>query len=78
MSAVPHDYSRADGAAVALDAFEAHFDPMVRRGRVVAQQRGRLVLVEDENVEVAVVVEVAKGAASALVMGRDSGAGFFA
>ncbi len=74
-AAIAGQHGCAQGAAVAFGAFQANFDPVVAFRRVVAQQRRRLVLVHDENVEIAVVVEIAKGAAAAGVMLIECGTG---
>src|ERR1019366_7856772 len=64
---VSHEHASADSAAVALRALQPDFQPMIPPWSVVAQQRGRLIAVHDENVEVAVIVEVAEGASAAHV-----------
>ncbi len=43
---------------------------------VVAQQRWRLIHIDDQNVDVTIVVEVSKGAATAGVKCRDAGSRF--
>ena len=78
MSAVTNQHARADGAAVALRPHEPDLDPVVSGGGVVAQQRRRLILIHHQDVEIAVVVEVAKSAAAAHVASIDRGSGIFA
>jgi len=43
---------------------QPHFQPVMRSPQVVAQQSGRLVHIQDQNVEVAVVVKITEGAAA--------------
>jgi hypothetical protein len=45
-------------------------------GSVVAQQGGRLILIHDDDVEVAVIVEIAEGTSAADVTDIDGRAGF--
>ena len=59
----------ADGAAVGLHAFEFHFEPICLAAEVVPQERRGLVQVDDEYVQVAIIIEVAKGTATAAVRG---------
>ena len=60
--------SGSDGTAVRLDAFEFHLDPMSRvPAQVIAQQRGRLIQIDDEDIHISVVVEVSKSASAAAV-----------
>src|SRR5258708_38256662 len=64
-SVVAEEHGRADGAAVTFSSLEANLDPVIPGGCVVAQQGRRFVPVHDENVDVAVIVEVPKCAAPA-------------
>ena len=73
--AVPRDDARADGAAVRLDADEQDLQPVAAAGHVVPQQRRRLVHVDDEHVDVAIVVEIAERATPAGVRRGHAGAG---
>src|SRR5260370_5654025 len=66
---IAHGNPRADCAAVRLDAGQLDLDPVMAAGYVVAQQGRRLVLIDDEDVHVPVVVEVAEGATAAGVAG---------
>ena len=61
-----------------LHADQLHLEPVPRRGprKIVAQQRGRLIQVHDEDVDVAIVVEVAESAAAAGMRRGDAGPGF--
>src|SRR5450631_1306994 len=74
---VSHPHARADSAAIALSAFQPYLQPMITGGYVVAQQRGRLIAVHDENVEIAVIVEIAEGTPPAHMWRRDRGSGLF-
>src|SRR5258708_36326867 len=64
-SVVAEEHGRADGAAVTFSSLEANLDPVIPGGCVVAQQGRRFVPGHDENVDVAVIVEVPKCAAPA-------------
>src|ERR1035437_7331940 len=75
LAAVASQDARPDGAAVALYALKTDLDPVVAGRSVVAQQRRRLIDVHDQDIHVAVVVEVAKGQAAAAVAGGGTGGG---
>ena len=72
LAAVVSQDARPDGAAVALHSLKTDLDPVVAGRSVVAQQRRRLVDVHDQDIHIAVVVEVAKGNAAAAVAGNDT------
>ena len=61
------DHPRADRAPVRLHAFQQHLEPMALSRHVVPEQRRRFVQVDDDNVHVTIVVEIAEGAAAARV-----------
>ena len=65
----------ADGVAVALGPAKLEADPVVVGLRVVAEQGGGGVLVVDDDVDVAVVVDVAERRAAADVLGVEVGSG---
>src|SRR5579862_3144793 len=65
--------ARADRAAVGLDANQLHLQPVIAAGKIVAQQGRRLVHVHDQDVDISVIIEIAKGAATAGVRSRYSG-----
>src|SRR6266850_1884537 len=69
------DYTdaRADGAAVGFCAYALDFEPVVFGAGIIAQERRRLVHVDDGDVDVSVVVEIAEGGASAAVRLSDGG-----
>src|SRR6266568_32436 len=67
--AVPNRDPATDGAAVRLDARQLYFDPVVVAREVVAQQRRWLVVIHDQDVDVAVVVKVSECATAARVQG---------
>ena len=60
-----HAHARADGRAVAMGAQQFDGDPIILVAAVVAQKRRVIVHVQDQHVDVAVVVVIAKGAAAA-------------
>ena len=62
-----HAHDSAERRAVRRRAFELHLEPAVRPGVVVSEQRRRLVHVEHQDVDVAVVVDVAERGAAARV-----------
>src|SRR6266568_7283769 len=60
--------SGSNGTAVRLDTLQFHLDPMIRlAGEVIAQQRRGLVQINDQDVDIAVVVEVSKRASPTTV-----------
>src|SRR6267378_811085 len=56
--------ARADAAAIGFRADGFDLDPIVAGARIAAQQLGKIVDGVDDNVEVAVIVEIAEGAAA--------------
>src|SRR5690348_5047134 len=75
--AVRSNYACANGAAVGLGSNQLDFEPVITALHVIAKERRRLVHVDDQDVEIAVVIEVPEGAATAAVRGGDTWAGFF-
>ena len=65
--AVMSDDASSDCAAVRLHALQLNLEPVLLAVQIVSQQRWRLVHVDDQHVDVAVIVEVAEGAAAAAV-----------
>src|SRR6476646_373373 len=63
--AVKNSYPRPNRAAVRTYARQLHLQPMVVTAHVIAQQRRRLIVIHDDDVHVAVVIEVAESAAPA-------------
>ena len=51
---------------------------MVSGGRIIAQKRRRFVAIHNDNVNVAVVVEVSEGSATALMLRGNARPGFIA
>jgi hypothetical protein len=66
-SAIMHENAGPDRAAVGLYALELHLNPIWFSLNVIAQQRRWFVQVDDENVDVAIVIEIAKGTSPAAV-----------
>src|SRR5690242_14180252 len=60
LAAVVRQDARSNGAAIALGPFQAHFNPMIACGRIVSQQRRRFVAVHHQNIDVAIIIEVAE------------------
>src|SRR5882762_4919344 len=65
--------ARADGAAIGFCAYAFDFEPVIFGAGIVAEERGRLVHVDNGDVDVSVVVEIAEGSASAAVGLSDDG-----
>src|ERR1700737_4970992 len=70
--AVVDQDSGSNRAAVGFHALQLHLQPVLLDRRVVSQKRGRLIQVDDQNVQVAVIVEVSEGTSTAAVRHRDS------
>src|SRR5229473_2372588 len=64
----------ADAAAIGFCADGFDFDPIVAGARIAAQKLGKIVDGVDDDVEVAVIVKVAEGAAARGDRHRDTGA----
>src|SRR3954469_22691817 len=75
LAAVTDCDARANGAAVGFGSYQLYFEPVIIAAYIVSQQRGRLVHVHDQNIRVAIVVEVSKGATTASVCRRNTGTG---
>jgi len=67
--------ARADAAAIGFCADGFDFDPVVAGARIAAEELGEIVDSVDDDVEVAVIVEVAEGAAARGHGRGDAGAG---
>src|ERR1035438_6141610 len=76
--AIANQHSCANCASIALDPLESNLDPVVARRRIVAQQGRRLVLIHYENIDIAVVVEVAESTSTAAMVCSQSRAPFIA
>src|SRR2546430_4129252 len=63
-----HDAS-AYGAAIRFYAFQLNFNPVGLSREVVSEQRRRLIEIDDDDVHITIVIEIAEGAAAA-AMGR--------
>src|SRR5258706_3472339 len=63
----------ANGAAVGFCPYALDFEPVVFGAGIIAQERRRLVHVDNGDVDVSVVVEIAEGGASAAVGLSDGG-----
>ena len=73
LASVVDKHPGSNGASIGLYAFQFHFDPIGLAGEVIAQERGRLVEIDDQNVDVPVVVEVSKRASPTAVWRRYTG-----
>jgi hypothetical protein len=70
---IMHENSGSDGTPVGLYAFQFHLDPIISlAAEIIAQQRGRFIQIDDEDVYIPVVVEVSKSASPATVGRRHS------
>ena len=62
---VPGSHSRTDCAAITLDSNRQDLQPVAAAGQVIALQRGRFIYVPNQDIHVAIIVEVTEGAAAA-------------
>src|SRR6516165_10233013 len=67
LSCVMNENASPNGASIGFHTFEFHLQPVRLSTNVVAQKRGRLVHIHDQNVYIAIVVKVAEGAPSTAV-----------
>ena len=65
----------ADRAAIGFGADQLYLQPRIVAGNVIAQQRRRLVQIDHQNVEIAVIIEISESAAPAVVRFQDRGSG---
>src|ERR1700735_4859167 len=65
--AVVDQHAGSDRTAIRFHTLQLHFQPALFDCYVISQKRGRLIHVDDENVEVAIVIEVSEGASPATV-----------
>ena len=70
-------HSRADGIPVARRTNEFQIEPIVLIGTFVSKEIGRLIGIGDEDVDVTIIVVVAKGNAAAHFVYIQSGAALF-
>src|SRR5689334_12273763 len=75
-ASVAGQHSCADGTAVGFYALQFYLDPFGVPAKVVAQERRRLIEINDEHIEIAVIVEIPKRAPSAAVCCCNSRARF--
>src|ERR1700676_3844205 len=73
LASIMDKHSRSNGASIGLYTFQFHFDPIGLADEVIAQQRRRLVEIDDQDVDIPVVVKVSKGASSTTVCRRYTG-----
>src|ERR1019366_631227 len=73
-AAITDQRAGADGAAVGFGGVQLELEPAVVPFDVIAEQRRWFVEVDDQNIEIAIVVEVTEGAAAAAVGGAYAGA----
>src|SRR5437762_8198079 len=71
-----HDAS-AYRAAIRFYAFQLNFNPVGLSREVVSQQRRRLIEIDDDDVHIAVVIEIAKGVAASAMDRPDARTCFF-
>ena len=75
LAPIVDENSGSSGAAIGLYALQLHLDPVRLAAQVIAQQRRRLVEINDQYVDIPVVVEVPKSASSTTVGLRNARAG---
>src|SRR5207302_753773 len=72
----PYTNASADGSAIALCADQLDLDPILLVAAIVAKQRRRVVHVQNQRVDIAIVVVIAEGRAAAGEALADAGAHF--
>ena len=70
---VMDEHTGANRTPVRFHADEPNFRPVVMVAQIVAKQGRRFAAINDQNVQVTVVVEVAEGTAAAGMQSRDTG-----
>ena len=70
------DDPSADGTAIGVRTNEFHLQPAVPGQNVIPKQGRWLIQIDNQDVEIAIVVEITEGAASADVRLRDGRSGF--
>src|SRR5581483_2881310 len=68
-AAVVDQNPRADSASIRLHTFELHLEPILFSTQIVPQQRRSFIQIHNQNVDVAIIVEIPESA-SAAAMGR--------
>src|ERR1700761_3237035 len=63
-----HAYPRSDGCAIALGSQQFDLDPVLLVAAIISKQRRRVVHIENQNVDVAIVVVVSKRGAAAGIL----------
>ena len=62
---ISHHDSGSDRASVGFSSDQFYLEPVVLRGSIIAQERGGLVQIHDDNVEIAIIIEISESAAAA-------------
>src|SRR6266478_3919618 len=70
LASIMDKHPGSNGASIGLYTFQFHFDPVGLPAEVIAQQRRRLVEIDDQYVDIPVVVEVSESASPAAVCRR--------
>src|SRR5258708_34717560 len=74
---IVNKHTSANGDSIGFDTFQFHLEPVSFPTAIVAQQRRRLIQVHDENVHIAIVIEVSKSTATTAMPGDNSEASRF-
>src|SRR5581483_1558380 len=56
--------TRADATAIRFGPNRPHFDPVIARSRVAAEELWNVIYAIDDNINIAIIIEIAKGAAA--------------
>jgi len=72
LASVMDQHPSTNGAAIGFYALQFHLDPIGLTAKVIAQERGRFIEIDDEYVDIAVIVEVSEGTSPATVCCRDA------
>ncbi len=73
LSAIMRQDASSDGSAIGFCAFELNLNPVGLPCEVVAQKRRRFVKVDDNDVNIAIIIEIPESAAAAAMLGGHAG-----
>ena len=68
-------HAGADGAAIGFHSDQLDLEPVILAGDIVAQQRWRLIQIHDQDIHVAIVIEIAESASAAAMARGDARSG---
>src|SRR5260370_34901074 len=76
LPAIMGQYASSDCTAIGFCAFELNLKPVYLAGEVVSQKRRGFVKVDDDDVNVAIIIEISESPATAAMLGCNASTRF--